>query len=157
MGNKNEITRVNPLLQIPCLVNLKALRPKRLRLSRASFETIQKRILSSCESIGKSIPIYVNYFTNSLLYQGLIVIINHDIGPSEQVLYRGYKWRLQTQRKISMLSLQKLIAGVVIPVRLVPIYINKHDNYVRNNNTLFRMTNNLIGGNLCPSGMDGRN
>jgi hypothetical protein len=91
MGNKNEIMRINPLLQIPCGARFSALRIKRLRLLKASFETIQKRILSSYKSIGKSIPIYVNYFTNSLLYRGLMVIINHDIGPSEQVLYRGYK------------------------------------------------------------------
>jgi hypothetical protein len=137
MGKKNEIMRGNPLLQIHRWARLNALRPKRLRLLRASFETIQTHILSIYASIGKSIPIYVNNFTITLLCKRLMVIINHDIGPSEQALYRGYKWRFQTQRKISMLSLRKLIADIVIPARPVPIYINKHDNDIRNKNTLF--------------------
>jgi hypothetical protein len=137
MGNKNEITRVNPLSQTACLVNLKAIRPKRFGLSFASFETTPKRFFSICNSIGKSIPIYVNNFTNSLPYRGLMVIIKSDIWLPESAFYRGCKWQFQTQRKISMLSLPGLFSSLMIPVQPAPIYINKHDNDIWNKNTLF--------------------
>lgn len=66
-------------------------------------------------------------------------------------------WLAVTIQKSIVYGRSPLSGFLMISTSLLPIYFINMNNQTENKNTSFKITNNPIGGYLCPSGMDGKN
>jgi hypothetical protein len=156
MGYKNEIEQKKPRLKTPFLKYI--LDPKNAspNLIPGILETPKTIALNYYTSTGKALPIYVNNFTNALPYRQLFVIFYREMGTVKQMLFGICGWFILTLQKSTVYGLSGIMDDQMIPARPLPIYINMNI-FSNNKNISFKITNNPIGGYLCPSGMDGRN
>lgn len=156
MGYKNEIKGKKPRSRALFLPNILDSSSNSLFLLSPKPETPKLSYPNYCYTIGKAIPIYVNNFTNILLEEPPFIIFSHDINSLERVVLKIGGWLVLNLQKSMVYGRSSLSGFLMISTSLLPIYFNMKDRS-DNNNSSFKITNNPIGGYLCPSGMDGKN
>lgn len=156
MGYKNEIKQKKPRPKTPILryiFGLPAMAPNSMP---GMHKTPKTTDLSYWPAIGKTLPIYVNNFTNSLLLGRLFAIFYSEIETLKWILLGMYGWLILTLQKSIVYGRTLISPNQMIMANPQPIYYDMSD-HAENKISSFKITNNPIGGYLCPSGMDGKN
>lgn len=156
MGYKNKIEWKKPRRRVPVLYRVFYFSTW-LPGFFSQFHKIPKSIaLNWYYTIGKAIPIYVNNFTISLPGTPLFIIFFHDSNTFKQGILKIGGWLILTiQKSMVYARTLKSVFGITMG-NLMPNYADMN-HYFDNNNVSLKITNNPIGGYLCPSGMDGKN
>ncbi|NLI16493.1 MAG: hypothetical protein GX409_09440 [candidate division Zixibacteria bacterium] len=156
MGYKNEIEQKKMCAKTAIFQDIFSPSPTPPKFVPGIPKKPKTIVLSHCLTIGKTLPIYVNYFTNILLYEWLFAIFKSEIEKVNQMITTIRDRFAVTILKSIVYDRTVLSMFGVIPADVLPNYADMKYR-VDNKITSLKITNNPIGGYLCPSGMDGRN
>lgn len=156
MGYKNEIRRKKPYILMPFFNRIFPV-PTTPQISvRRITESPGLIVLSYWQSIGKTLPIYVNNFTNCLHSRPLLGIFFGDIYGVILMFEKNHRWLVLTLQKSIVYARAPISEFPLVSTNSNPINYYMNNRFDNNNNSCL-ITNNPIGGYLCPSGMDGKN